>query len=192
VRSPSLLGRLGAQAHPRRQRIRLRVHQRAAVGKQHHRQLVRIKLPVLQQFQGILVAGNVQPSVGHMVAGEKAAHPMVPERPAVPDHAQPLKGRLIAGLPVSQEVGQHRIQLFFRRVPGFVQVVVDAGRVDGPDGRFGVSRNSTPVMPGMRWSLTSSATGSWRVFSWASVSNAAWPLAARMTLYVAPYSRRRS
>ena len=50
----------------------------------------------------------------------------------------PSKRRLIAGLPVFQQVGQHRVQLLFRRVPGLVQVVVDAGRVDGPDGRFGV------------------------------------------------------
>ncbi len=38
-------------------------------------------------------------------------------------------------------------------------------------------------MPGIRWSLNSSATGSCRVFSWARVSRAAWPLAARMTRY---------
>ena len=73
-----------------------------------------------------------------MVARQKVAQLVVLQRPAVPDHAQPLEGRPVAGLPVIQQVGQDRVELLFRRVPGLVQVVVDARGIDGPDGCFGV------------------------------------------------------
>ena len=146
-----------------------------------------------------------------MIARQKVAQHVILERPTAANHAQPLERGPVAGLPVVQQVAQYWVKLLFRWIPGFIQVVVDPRRIDGPDRRFGIgvsrqqysrarpgynsrerSRKSTPVMPGMRWSLKSSATGSWRAFNWAKVSRAAWPLAARITRYAAPYCRRRS
>ena len=133
-----ILSCLGAQTHPCRQLCRLRVHQRAAVREQHHRQPGRIQLPFVEHIQRIVAGSNVHPAIRHMVAGEKRTHLVVLERPAVPNHAQPLERRLVARVPVFQQVAQHRIELFLRRIPGLVEVVVDAGGVDGLDGGLGV------------------------------------------------------
>ena len=73
-----------------------------------------------------------------MIAGEEVAQAMIVERPAVADNAQTLEGRPVTGLPVIEEVGDNGVELFFRRVPGLIEVVVDAGGVDGANGRFGV------------------------------------------------------
>ncbi len=87
------------------------------------------------------------------------------------------RGRV--GLPVLEQVVEHRVQPLLRRAPGLHQVVVEPDLVDRPDRGLGVgvgrqqhalglrghlqsawARNSTPLIPGMRWSATSSATGS--------------------------------
>ena len=96
--------------------------------------MVGIELALGQQLQRVGVGGHVQPAVGDMIAGEKAAHPVILERPAVTDDAQPLEGRLIAGLPVLQQIGEDGVELFLGRVPGLVEVVMDACGVDGADG----------------------------------------------------------
>ena len=73
-----------------------------------------------------------------MIAREEVADAVVVERPAVADDAQALKGRPVTCLPVLEQVVEDGVELLLRRVPGLVEVVVDAGGVDGADGRFGV------------------------------------------------------
>ena len=54
------------------------------------------------------------------------------------DDADALVGRLVALLPGFEQVVEDGVELFFGRVPGLVEVVVDLGGVDGADGGFGV------------------------------------------------------
>ena len=54
------------------------------------------------------------------------------------DDAQAFEWRAEASLPVVEEVGDDGVELLLGRVPGLVQVVVDAGRVDGANGGFRV------------------------------------------------------
>ncbi len=54
------------------------------------------------------------------------------------DDAQSLKGGLVAGLPVFKQVGEDGVELLLGRVPGLVEVIVDAGGIDGLNGSFGV------------------------------------------------------
>ncbi len=76
--------------------------------------------------------------IGNAVAGEEIADVVICRGPARADDADAFKGRLVALLPGFEQVVEHGIELLFGRVPGFVEVVVDLGGVDGADGGFGV------------------------------------------------------
>ena len=54
------------------------------------------------------------------------------------DDAQALEGRPVARLPILEKIGEDGIELFFRRVPGLVEVVVNARGIDGANGGLGV------------------------------------------------------
>ncbi len=54
------------------------------------------------------------------------------------DHPQAAEGRVVGGVPVGEQVVQHRVEVLLRRIPGLQQVMVDPDRVDRPDGRVGV------------------------------------------------------
>ncbi len=63
---------------------------------------------------------------------------MILRGPTDADDADAFEGWLVALLPGFEEIVQHWVELFFGRIPGLVQVVVNLGGVDGADGGFGV------------------------------------------------------
>jgi hypothetical protein len=90
---------------------------------------------------------HVEPPVGHVAARQKVAQGVRQRRPAVPEQPDALEGRAERRLPVVQQVVKNRVEVFFGRVPGLEQVVVDRDLVDGLDGRvgIGVGREQNPL-----------------------------------------------
>jgi hypothetical protein len=122
-----VLGRLNAEANSCGQRAGIGRYQGRAVRKQHDWQLVGVKVVFAKQGEGIGVRSDVEPAVGHMVAGEKAAQAVILGGPAWADNAQAFKRWLIASLPVFEQVVECGVELLFGRIPRLVEVVVDAG-----------------------------------------------------------------
>lgn len=113
-----------------------RVVQQLAVRQHHRRQ--RAGLGVRQVSLRLLGRLHVQPAVGHLVARQEILKRQRLGRPAAADQAQAFEFRLVGGLPIGQQVVQHRVELLFGRVPGFDQVIVQPQLVDGLDGDVGV------------------------------------------------------
>ena len=80
---------------------------------------------------------DVEPAVRHVVARQEVLQLVRLARPAVAHHADAVLAARI-GLPVGQEVVEHRVELLLGRVPGLHQVVVERHPVDGVDRRLGV------------------------------------------------------
>ena len=64
------------------------------------------------------------------------------DEPLVADHPDTLEGWSVIGQPIAEQVGQHRVEVFFGWVPGLDQVVVNLRRVDGAYGRVAVGIRS--------------------------------------------------
>ena len=54
------------------------------------------------------------------------------------DDAQASEDRPVTGLPILKQIVKDGIELFFRRIPGLVEVVVDARGIDGANSGLGV------------------------------------------------------
>ena len=102
-----------------------------------------------------LGVGDVEPAVGDAVAGEEVAGGVRLGREAVAHQAQARLGaaRRGVGLPVLQEVVEHRVEPLLRRVPGLHQVVVEAELVDRADGGLGVGVGREQHALGLRGHL---------------------------------------
>ena len=133
-----ILGSLYAQPHAASKILEIRIDERRAVGEKHHGQLLGIELAVLKQFERFRAGGYIEPAVGHMIARKEVADAVVVERPAVPDDAQAFKGRPVTCLPVLEKIVEDGVELLLRRIPGLVEVVVNASGIDGADGRLSV------------------------------------------------------
>ena len=146
------------------------------------------------------VAVEVEPLVGDPVAGEQVARLVRGGREAVADDPHLGVGSRGVGLPVAEQVLERRVQPLLRRVPRLLQVVVDLRAVDRVRSRrpcrrrrsagrawpSGTARAPTraarrPVIPGIRWSASTSASASPRLRSSRSVSRASAPEPARST-----------
>jgi hypothetical protein len=93
---------------------------------------------VLEQLDGLGHVFRVEPLVLDAVAGEEVADCVVGGRPAQADDADALEGGLITLLPGFEQVVEDGVELFFGRIPGLVEVVVNLSGVDSADGGFGV------------------------------------------------------
>ena len=71
--------RLHPQANPRCQLIQFRIHQRRAIGKKHHRKLVRVQPRLRKNLHGLFIPRHVEPTVGHVVLRQEVAHLVVPQ-----------------------------------------------------------------------------------------------------------------
>jgi hypothetical protein len=85
-----------------------------------------------------------------MIAREEIAHAEVSERPARADDAQTLEDRPVTGLPILEEIVEDGIELFFRRIPGLVEVVVDARGIDGANSGLGIGVGGEEHAPRVR------------------------------------------
>ena len=112
------------------------MHQCRAVAEEDDRQLGVVEALFLQEAKCIRVRLRVEPLVGDAVAREEVADCVIHGRPAHSDDSNSFKRRLVAELPASEQIVQHGIELLFGRIPWFVQVVVNFGRIDGADGSF--------------------------------------------------------
>ena len=111
------------------------------VGEQHERKGLHFRAKRANQtphFRIALGQLHVDPLIGDLVAGEKIAQFVRAIGPARAEYADTLIRLTIGRDPFLKQVVQGGIQLFFRGVPGLHEVVVDAGFVDGVDGRAGV------------------------------------------------------
>ena len=81
----------------------------------------------------LVVALEVEPAVGDVVAGEEGLDLVAPLRPAVPDHPHASGVLGVRLLPVAQQVVEDGVQPLLRRVPRLEQVVVEADVVDRLD-----------------------------------------------------------
>ena len=91
---------------------------------------------------GLLVALEIEPAVGDVIAGEEVLDLVAPLRPSVTDDAQTARVVRVRLSPVAQQVVEDGVEPLLRRMPRFEQVVVQPDVVDGPDGhiRVGVGR----------------------------------------------------
>ncbi len=157
-----LLG-LGAQAHLVGQFRDAGLHQGSAIAEEDDRELGVVDAFFLEQGMSVRVLLRVQPLVGNSIARKEVAHLVVHRRPAHADDANAFEGWLVALLPGFEQVVQHRVELFFGRIPRLVQVVVDLGGVDGADGGFGVGVGGQQHALGVRIDGRAPAGGSRRL-----------------------------
>ena len=80
----------------------------------------------------------IQPAVGHLVSSQKIAQGVGTRRPAVSQHAHAFEDRSISGVPIFQQIVQHRIQVLLGRIPRFQQVMMNTRFVDSLDRRVRV------------------------------------------------------
>ena len=138
---------------------------------------VGLRLGQVAQPLALGVALDVVPAVWHVVAGQEGLDLVAALGPPVPDDAD--VGRVVrVGLrPVAEQVVDDGVEPLFGRIPRLEQVVVQADVVDRLDRDVGVgvrgeqevlrarrwvracSSISMPVICGIRWSDTISATG---------------------------------
>jgi hypothetical protein len=75
---------------------------------------------------------------------------VIAEHPAVADDAETFEMRLVSGFPIFEKIIEDGIKLLFGRVPRLVEVVVNAGGVDGPDGGLGIGVGGKQDAAGVR------------------------------------------
>ena len=130
--------RLGAEADPGSQFHSGGLHHGRSVAKEDDRKFAVVETFFLEQRDGFRRLLRVQPLVFNPVAGEEVAHGVVGRRPAQADHADAFVRRLVALFPGLEQLIEYGVKLLFGGVPGLVEVVVNLGGVDGPDGGFGI------------------------------------------------------
>jgi len=112
-----------------------------AVVEQHDRQPRRVCARAGDLDPRLLVALGVEPLVRDLVAGKEVADRVRVLGETVTDDAN-AGGRAVEGLPRLEQVGHHRVELLVRRLPRFLEVVVEADVVDRLDRRLGVGVRS--------------------------------------------------
>ncbi len=115
-----------------------RLDERGAVAEDNDGKLGVVETALFEEINGFGVLFGTEPLVGDAVAREELADVVIGRGPACADDDDPFIGRLVALLPGFEQVVEHGVELLFRRVPGFVEVVVDFGGVNGADRGFGV------------------------------------------------------
>ena len=85
----------------------------------------------------VVVGGEVEPAVRHVVAGEEGLDVVAALRPAMADHAEPF-GVDVRVLPVAQQLVEDGVEMLVRRIPGLEEVVVETDVVDRADRHLGV------------------------------------------------------
>ena len=104
----------------------------------------------LEQPPALLVALDVVPAVGDVVAGEERLQLVGAVRPAVADHLDVVGDLRVAASPVAEQVVDHREQPVLGRVPRLEQVVVEADVVDRGDRDVGVGVRREQQALGLR------------------------------------------
>ena len=114
-------------------------HQGLAVLEHEHRELAVVQ-PRRGQEAARLGVGDVEPAVRDAVARDEVAGGVGLGREPVADDPQPRLGqpRRRLGLPVLQQLVEHRVEARLGRAPRLHQVVVEAQLVDRPDRGLGV------------------------------------------------------
>ncbi|MBA7589219.1 hypothetical protein ES708_31300 [subsurface metagenome] len=67
---------------------------------------------------------------------------MAVRRPQGAQHPEAIIGRMSVDGPVTQQILQNRVQLLFRGIPGFHQVVIQSQLIDTLDSGLGVAVSS--------------------------------------------------
>ncbi len=131
---------LGRRAHAELggERAAVRAAELLPVREDHDRQLV-------DGLEERLVRGvplEIDPSVGNAVAGEEVLHLVRGPGPERAGDAEPFVGHRRLGLPLLEQIVEHREEVILGRIPRLHQVVVEADFVDARDGglRVGVGR----------------------------------------------------
>ena len=108
-----------------------------------------------------LVAFDVEPAVRHEVARQEVAQTMRLGREAVPDDPHAVEWWVVVRFPRIEELVEHRIQTFLRRVPRLHDVLVQARLVDPVDRgvRVGVRGEQDAVRVGKLLSRTREPAG---------------------------------
>ena len=124
-----------------------RLAQKGAVRKYDDRQCRAVNSSCLENLLRVLLCFDIEPLVRYEITTEKIADFSRMRRPLMSDHAHALKCRVIGRLPIVEQVIDHAVEAFLRRVPRFHQVMVDVDVVDGANGRvrIGVSRQQRPL-----------------------------------------------
>src|SRR5437764_756105 len=97
---------------------------------------------MLGQHTSLLARLDIQPAIGYLVACQEVFDSVREGRPLVADHPDTLERWSVIRQPIAEQVGQHRVEVFFGWVPGLDQVVVNLRRVDGAYGRVAVGIRS--------------------------------------------------
>ena len=150
--------------------------QRVALGQEHERQVVRRRPRRARAAARPPRRAPGRPAVRDVVAGQEHLDVVAAVGPQVADH--PHDRRSSGWSPARPRAGRRRPgRAALGRLPRLEQVVVEADVVDRADGHVGVRvgreqqqpgvgecladlpSSSIPVMPGIRWSETTRATG---------------------------------
>ena len=131
-------GRRGMEAGLRRQLGVARGDHAAPVREQHDRQARRLPCDRREQLAALRVLLDVDPLVGHLVAGQELASREALRGPARAEDADALEGRAGARRPPLEQIVEHRVEALLRRIPGLHQVVMEPAVVDRGDRRLGV------------------------------------------------------
>jgi hypothetical protein len=125
------------------------VAQRVALGQQHERQVGVVGARELEQATGLLVALEVDPAVGDVVAGQEHLHVVAAVAPQVADDPHDRAGVGVVLLPGLEQVVDDRVERALGRLPRLEHVVVEADVVDRPDGDVGVGVGGEQQQPGV-------------------------------------------
>ena len=81
---------------------------------------------------------HVGPLVRDLVPAKEILQLVTAWRPARAQYSQTLIGGLVVGLPIFEQIIQHRVKLFLGRIPRLQQVVMDSRGVDRGNRRVGI------------------------------------------------------
>ena len=122
-----------------------RLGETRAIGKQNEREGSRLRTKRIHEAAHFRVAFgklDVNPLIRNLIARQKIAQLVRAIGPAGAEDADAFVWRAERGGPVVKQVVQRGIQLFFGRIPGLHEVIMDARFVDGVDGGAGVGVGS--------------------------------------------------
>ena len=141
------------EADPLRDLGRIRVDEGLGVRDEHDRKPVRGERCLRKHLPGTGVL-HVEPAVRDLVVRQQVAHALRVGRQPVADHAhgiavriREVRGVRCGGMPVFEQVVEHRVQPLLGGMPGLHEVVVEPDVVDGAhrDLGVGVCREEDPL-----------------------------------------------
>lgn len=140
----------GAQPEGARQLHARGGAQGVAIGHEHQRQLVGRDPSSLEPARALRLLLDVDPAVGHVVAGEEGLGRVTALGPSVPHDTQVGDVGGVGSSPIAQQVVDGGVETLVRWVPRLEQVVVEPDLVDRADGGVGVGVGREEQLLGRR------------------------------------------